>query len=213
MRQHQRKIVRRDQEASQRITTLCTTNSIQDGTCFENYVFLAQETTVRRESPFRRIQKLQRHFWEVRACQGPQRRRNCCYQWRQGAPKWYVSVFSIEKWHVVFSVSSSVVTNTPCGVRYVACQVQVTDVIVVVSGRSMVWCALGCSATVAFGCVCPSHVSGWLTSVEVFAVVHLDCLAFCRVAQAFHRGIRKHAAAASCAHVWVGSQWHGCKCS
>ena len=43
-------------------------------------------------------------------------------------------------------------------------------------------CALGCSATVAFGCVCSSHVSGWLRLVEVFvALPHLECLAFCRI--------------------------------
>ena len=34
--------------ASQRINPLCITNSIQDGTCFENYdVFFAKETTAR----------------------------------------------------------------------------------------------------------------------------------------------------------------------
>ena len=45
------------------------------------------------------------------------------------------------------------------------------------------WCAFGCSAAVAFGCVCSSHVSGWPTSVEVFAVVPLEvsCFLSCRV--------------------------------
>ena len=78
------------------------------------------------------------------------------------------------------------------------------------------WCALGCSATVVLGCVCSSHVSGWLTSVEVFAVVPLgvSCFLSCWVGRIlcgplerwdagrlFHRGIRIQAAAASCAHV------------
>ena len=45
------------------------------------------------------------------------------------------------------------------------------------------WCALGGSAIVAFGCVCSSHVSGWLMSVEVFAVVPLavSCFLSCWV--------------------------------
>ena len=54
----------RIQEASRRITTLCMSNSIQDGTCFENKnVFLTEET-----SPYAAnfhsegIQKLQRHL-------------------------------------------------------------------------------------------------------------------------------------------------------
>ena len=73
----------------------------------------------------------------------------------------------------------------------------------------------------AFGCVCSSHVSGWLTSVEVFAVVPLGVSGFlsCWGAGRFHRGIRIQAAAASCAHVscsggrepvaWVQIQWAG----
>ena len=66
-------------------------------------------------------------------------------------------------------------TKTPCGVRYVACHVQVALLLSYVgppwSQWCSDWCALGCSATVAFGCVCSSHVSGWLRSVEVFAAV------------------------------------------
>ena len=63
-----------------------------------------------------------------------------------------------------------------CGVRYVACHVQVALLLLSFLGPRWCqwcsdWCALGCSATVAFGCVCSSHVSGWLTSVEVFAAV------------------------------------------
>ena len=64
-------------------------------------------------------------------------------------------------------------TNTPCGVRNVACCVQVALLLSFLglpwSQWCSGWCALGCSATVAFGCVCSSHVSGWLTSV--FTVV------------------------------------------
>ena len=50
-RQHQRKIVMKDEEASRQKTTLCISDSIQDGTCFENYdvFFIAKETTVRRK--------------------------------------------------------------------------------------------------------------------------------------------------------------------
>ena len=67
-RQFQRKIVRKDQEMSRRITTLCIPDSIQYSTCFKNYdVLNAKATTVCDSSPLRGIQKLQRHFREVRA--------------------------------------------------------------------------------------------------------------------------------------------------
>ena len=60
-------IVRKDQETSQRITDLRIPDGIQEGTCFNDLnFFLAKETTVRRQSPFRGIQKLQ-HLREVRA--------------------------------------------------------------------------------------------------------------------------------------------------
>ena len=61
-----------------------------------------------------------------------------------------------------------------CCVRRVACHVQVA---LLLSFLGPPWCqrcsdlALGCSATVAFGCVCSSHVSGLLTSVEVLSVL------------------------------------------
>ena len=68
-----------------------------------------------------------------------------------------------------------------------------------------------CSATVAFGCVCSSHVSGWLTSVVVCAAVPLgvSCFLSCwgreilcgpserrGEGRLFPRGIRIQAAAA-----------------
>ena len=104
-----------------------------------------------------------------------------------------------KKWYVVFPIfcsSSSIVelvadtqlcrsalrTNTPCGVRNVACHVQVALLSSFLGPPwcqwCSDWCALGCSATVAFGCVCSSHVSGWLTLVEVFAVVPLGVSCF-----------------------------------
>ena len=82
---------------------------------------------------------------------------------------------------------SAIRTNTPCGVRYVACHVQVAPVLSFLgppwSQRCSEWCAPGCSAAVAFGCVCLSHISGWLTSVEGFAVVppRVSCLLSCRL--------------------------------
>ena len=120
---------------------------------------------------------------------------NCCYRVRRGAPKWYVSVFLTNQWYVVVCFCqftsnhcvgqlcrSAISTNTPCGVRYVACHVQVALLLSFVGPPwcqwCSDWCALGCSATVAFGCVCSSHVSGWLTSVEVFAAVPLGVSCF-----------------------------------
>ena len=72
---------------------------------------------------------------------------------------------------------SAMRTNTPCCVRYVACHVQVALLLSFLGPPwcqwCSDWCAPGCYATVAFGCVCSSHVSGRLTSVEVFAAVPL----------------------------------------
>ena len=170
---------------------------------------------------------------------------NCCYQGHLGVQKWYVSVSSIKKWYVVFfifAVSSSIIafvadtqlcrspilTNTQCGVRYVACHVQVASL--PWSQWCSDWCALGCSAAVAFSCVCLSHVSGRVTLVAVFAVVTtwsvlLSVVSGGRIlcgpserwsAGSFFHGIRLQAAAASCAHVSCSggrSRWHGCKCS
>ena len=73
-------------------------------------------------------------------------------------------------------------TNITCGVRNVACHVQVALLLSFLgnpwSQWCSEWCALGCSATVAFGCACSSHVSGWLTSVDVFAAVPLGVSCF-----------------------------------
>ena len=142
----------------------------------------------------------------------------------------YVSVSSIKKWYVVFFIfagSSSIIafvadtklcksairTNTLCGVKYVACHVQVA--LLPWSQWCSDWCALSCSAAVAFGCVCLSHVSGWVTLIAVFAVVTtwsvlLSVVSGGRILRGplkswgagrlFH-GIRLQAAAASCAHV------------
>ena len=83
---------------------------------------------------------------------------------------------------------SALRTNTPCGVRYVACHAQVA---LLLSFLGLPWCsdwyAVGCSATVAFGCLCSSHVSGWLTLVEVFGVVPLgvSCFLSCGVGGPF----------------------------
>ena len=73
-----------------------------------------------------------------------------------------------------------------CGVRFVACHVQVALLwsFLALHGcqRCSDWYALGWSEAVAFGCVCSSHVSG-MTSVEVFAAVPLgvSCFRSCRV--------------------------------
>ena len=97
--------------------------------------------------------------------------------------------FDGKNWCVVFFFASSSVivafvatkqlcrsairTNTPCGVRYVACHVQVALLLSFLGPPWSQWCsdccALGCSAAVAFGCVCSSYVCGWLTTVEGFA--------------------------------------------
>ena len=96
---------------------------------------------------------------------------------RRGAPKWNVVFFPVHQksW-------SATRTNAPCGVRYVACHVQVVLLLLFLGPPwcrwCSNWCALGCSATVANGCVCSSHVSGWLTSVKVFAAVPLGVSCF-----------------------------------
>ena len=127
---------------------------------------------------------------------------------------------------------SAIRPNTPCGVRDVACHVQLAFVLSLLgppwcqwcSG----WCARGCSAAVAFGWVCLSHVSGWFRLLRCSLWLHLKCLAFCRVrgyrvargnvgAQA---GCSRHSAAQWPPHhprtarvLDVESKWHGCKCS
>ena len=109
-------------------------------------------------------------------------------------------LFRSKKWYVVenkfFDSSSSIFAfvaatqlcrsatrmKTPGGVRYVACHVQV---VLLLSFLGPPWCqkcsnccALGCSEAVSFGCVCLSHVSGWLRCSLWF---HLECLAICGV--------------------------------
>ena len=55
---------------------------------------------------------------------------------------------------------SAIRTNTSCGVKYVACRVQVALLSSFLcpprSQWCSDWCALGCSAAVAFGCICLS---------------------------------------------------------
>ena len=98
--------------------------------------------------------------------------------------------FSTRKWYVVFfSFFCSFILNhcvcrrhTTLQIgdtheytvrRQICCLSRASGVIVVPlwSQWCADWCALGCSAAVAFGCVFLSHISGWLTLVEVFAVV------------------------------------------
>ena len=76
-------------------------------------------------------------------------------------------------------------TNTPCGVRHVASHVQVALLLSFLCSPwcqwCSDWCALGCSAAVAAGCFCLSHVSGWLNWLRCSLEFHLECLAFSRV--------------------------------
>ena len=122
---------------------------------------------------------------------------------------------------------SAIRTNTSCGVRNVAYHMPVALVLSFLGPPwcqwCSDWCAPGCSAAVAFGCVCFSHDSAWLRLVQVFVVAHLECLAFCRVgsgdtlcpvrlqrwgaSRLLHRGIRPQAAAASCAHISCSGGW------
>ena len=123
----------------------------------------------------------------------------------RGAQKWYVSVLSINKWYAVFfqlfaSPSSIIVfvatkqlrksairMNTPSGVRYVACHVQVALLLCFWALLSVVPIGASFVLQQGFGCVCLSHVSGWLRLVEVFAVVPLgvSCFLSCRVRGCF----------------------------
>ena len=96
----------------------------------------------------------------------------------QGLRKFHYRMSNIE----TRGYSNQLKQSLPCGVRYVACHEQVASLLSFLQWCSD-WCALGCSARVAFGCVCSSHVSGWLTSVEVFAAVPLGvpCFLVCGV--------------------------------
>ena len=121
------------------------------------------------------------------------------------------------------------------GVRYVACHVQVALLLSFLALHGVSGVPLGALLVVlqqlAFGCVCSSHVSGWLTSVEVFAVVPLgvSCFLSCWVGRYFvaYQNVGAQAEcflaafgyrrpprrARTCRVLVVGSQWHGCKCS
>ena len=79
---------------------------------------------------------------------------------------------------------STIPTNTPCGVRYVACHVQVALLLWFLGPPWCQWCsdrcALGCSAAVAFGCVL-FVARLWLVEV-IAAVPHgVSCFLSCRV--------------------------------
>ena len=81
------------------------------------------------------------------------------------------------------------------------------------------WCALGCSAAVAFGCVCSSHVSGWLRLVEVFVAVGVSCFLLCRVGKTLCGPLARwerrqvYSLRHSSRVLEVGRLWHGCACS
>ena len=122
---------------------------------------------------------------------------NCCYLGRQGAPKWYVVGSSLKQvvcgglfLHLFFASSTSIIaialqignTYEYTVRRQTCCLSRASGVIVVVSGPSMVPVVF-----LAFGGVCLLHVSGWLTLVEVFAVVPLgvSCFLLCRVGEYF----------------------------
>ena len=100
---------------------------------------------------------------------------------------------------------SAVRTNTPCGVRNVACHVQVALLLSFLRPPwcqwCSDWCALGCSAAVAFGCV---------GSGDTFvALKNVGAQAGCFIA-AF--GYKRPSCCARTSRVLeVGSQWHGCK--
>ena len=149
--------------------------------------------------------------------------------WPQGLRKVHYRMSCVETRGCGFQLKQSV----SCGVRYVACHVQMALLLSFLGPPwcqwCSDWCALGCSATVASGCVWLSDV---FSLVEVFSVVTtwsvllsvvLDRVILCGplerwgAGRLLRRGIRLHAAAASCAHllvIWeVWSQWHGCKCS
>ena len=106
---------------------------------------------------------------------------------RRGAPKWFFFLFATSSVIIPFIATkqlcrSAIRTNTPCGVRQVACHVQVALFLSFLGPPwcqwCSDWCALGNSATMAIGCVCLSHVSGWLRLVEVFAAVPLGVACF-----------------------------------
>ena len=103
---------------------------------------------------------------------------------------WFVSPFFASSSSITAFVAtqqlcrSAIRTKTACGVRYVACHVEVSLLLSFLGPPWCRWefqlvrCWLFCS-NVFLGCVCLSHVSGWLRLIEVFAAVPLGlCLAF-----------------------------------
>ena len=85
---------------------------------------------------------------------------NCCYRGRGSAPKWYV--FFASSSVIIASVESrqpcrsAIRMNAPCGVRYVACHVQVALLLSILDPPWCQWCSdlhtLDYSATITFGC-------------------------------------------------------------
>ena len=171
---------------------------------------------------------------------------NCCYCGRRGAPKWYVSfVFLFDASGMLcFFASSSVInaivatrqlcrsairTNTRC-VRYVAWRMAflLSFLGPLWCQWCSDWCALGCSAAVAFDCVW-SLVSGWLTSVEMttWSVSLSDVLGSGNTLWSVRRTLghrqvvsSRHSAtsgpprhARTARALEVESQWRGCTCS
>ena len=167
------------------------------------------------------------------ACEGPQPRHIAVTK-GAGVPKGGMFLRFRPKWYVVFfpffDSSSSIIvfvadthfcrsaTSTKHTVRrQICCLSRASGVIVVVSGPSMVSVVF---RLVRSWVLCNSgfwlrlfvaRFLGWLTLVEVFAVVTtLECLAFCRTLwpvrtfgrrQVVSSRLRLQAAAASCAHV------------
>ena len=117
---------------------------------------------------------------------------NCCYRGRRGAPKWYVFFCQFISNHCVCRIPTTLqIGNThECTVRRQICRLsRASGVIVVASGPSLVSVVFRFARSWLF-CnsgfwlrVCLSHVSGWLTSVEVFAAVPLglSCVLSCWV--------------------------------
>ena len=93
--------------------------------------------------------------------------------------------------------------------RQICCLSRANGVIVVSSGPD--WCALGCSAPEGFGCVCSSHVSGWLTWGYVVALQNVGAQTGRSIDAIGQR--RPPRTERTSRALKVGSQWHGCKCS
>ena len=152
------------------------------------------------------------------------------YGGRRGAQQWHVSEFRTKSgmlwcFFKVFVASSSSIsafvvdtqpcrsamrTNTPCGVRFVACPVQ---------GGGPPWCqwvfrlvrsGLFCSSGFCLR-LCVARFFGWLRLVEVFVCGPVErwARASCFIAVLGHRRPPRHVRTARVLE--VGSQWHGYK--